>query len=160
MSLTRRERRAGWPLEMVASEDWFDRAFRDLFLDFMGPEAFLDRSEARSHLMRVEEYVEGDTCVIRAELPGIDPSKDVELSVSDGILHLKAHREERSEEERPGGYRSEFRYGSLERHIRLPEGSSEEDVKATYTDGILEVRVPAPKAEETKPVKKIPVARS
>ena len=160
MSLMRRERRAGWPLELVPSEDWFDRAFRDLFLSFMGPETVLERTEGLAHVMRVEEYLEGDTCIIRAELPGIDPSKDVELSVTDGILHLKAHREERSEEERPDGYRSEFRYGSLERHIRLPEGASEEDVKATYKDGILEVRVPAPKAEEPKPVKKIPVARS
>ena len=109
-------------------------------------------------LIRVDEYREGDTQVIRAELPGIDPDKDVEISVSDGIMHLQAVRRERSEDERPDGYRSEFRYGSLERRFRLPQGTTEKDIKATYHDGILEVRVPAPK--QVKAAARIPIARS
>jgi HSP20 family protein len=106
-----------------------------------------------------EEGVEDDTCVIRAELPGVDPDKDVEISVADGILHLHAEREERTEEELPSGYRSEFHYGSLERSIRLPEGVTEADIKASYKDGILEVRVPAPKPA-TKPSTKIAIEHS
>ncbi len=117
--------------------------------------------EGRTGLMRVEEYVEDDTCVIRAELPGIDPDKDVEISIEDGLLHVRAEREERKEEERPSGYRSEFHYGSLHRSIRLPEGTTEADIKATYKNGILEVRVPAPKAVEEAPAKaKIPIEHS
>ncbi len=38
-------------------------------------------------------------------------------------------------------------------------GATEKDIKATYKDGILEVRVPAPKAAEPQPAKKIPIAR-
>ena len=159
MSLIKRERRAAWPVDTMWSEDWFDQAFRDMFRDFLSSEGQLGKAfEGMSNLMRVEEFVEGDTCVIRAELPGIDPEKDVEISVSDGIMHLQAVRRERSEDERPDGYRSEFRYGSLERRFRLPQGTTEKDIKATYHDGILEVRVPAPK--QVKPAARIPIARS
>ena len=44
----------------------------------------------------VEEYLDGDTLVIRAELPGIDPDKDVEITIGDGLLHI--HAERRQEE--------------------------------------------------------------
>ena len=154
MSLTRHER---WPLDVLWSEDRIDQVFRDMFRSFFGGEGM--PAASRPDLMRLEEYVEDDTCVIRAELPGIDPDKDVEISVEDGVLHLRAHREARSEEERPGGYRSEFSYGRLERSVRLPEGATEADVKAGYKDGILEVRVPAPKPVEPAPPRKIPIER-
>lgn len=133
-----------WPDERV------DRVFRDMFRDFFTGGLFLDRfAESWSHQMHLEEFVEGDTAVIRAEIPGVDPDKDIEITVSDGIVHLSAHREERTEEQRPSGYRSEFRYGSFSRSVRLPEGASEEDVTATYRDGVLEVRIPV--AKEQKP---------
>jgi HSP20 family protein len=161
MSLIKRQRHEPWPLETVWSQDLIDRAFRDMLHNFFTGEGVLERVfEPGSHLMHVEEYLDGDTCVIRAELPGIDPDKDVEISVADGVLHLRAEREERAEEERPEGYRSEFHYGSLARHLRLPEGATEADVSATYKDGILEVRVPAPKQVARASSTKIPISRS
>jgi len=161
MNLIRRERPSAWPLEMVWPEDRVDRVFRDMFRNFLDTEGMLGRTFGEhSHLMRVEEYLEDDTWVIRAEMPGIDPDKDVEISVVDGVLHLRARREERKEEDRPDGYRSEFHYGGFQRSIQLPAGATEGDVKATYKDGILEIRVPAPKAAEAKPAVKIPIARS
>jgi len=95
--------------------------------------------------LRVEEFTDDDTLVVRAEMPDIDPDKDVELTVSDGMLHIHATRSERSEHTTKRGYRSEFRHGTFERDILLPEGVTGEDVAASYTDGILEIRVPMPK---------------
>lgn len=161
MSLMRSESRSSWPLDLVWSEDRVDRMFRDMFRNFFGGEGIFERAfEKGASLIRVEEYVEDDTCVIRAELPGLDPDKDVELSITDDILHMRAQREERTEEKRPSGYRSEFHYGSLERNIRLPEGTTEADIKASYKDGILEVRVPVPKPEPAKEAKKIAIQHS
>jgi HSP20 family protein len=160
MSLMKRERRASWPLETWWDQDMIDGAFGDMLRSvFTGDGVFDTVFEGGTHVMRVEEYVEGDTCVIRAELPGIDPDRDVEISVEEGVLHLRAHREERTEEERPQGFRSEFHYGSLTRSIRLPEGVGEADVRATYRDGILEVRVPAPQEVRPPAPVKIPVSR-
>jgi HSP20 family protein len=138
-----------------------DGAFRDFLRSFFGAEGILDRlPDPATHLVRVEEFLDGDTCVIRAELPGLDPNKDIELSVRDGVLHLSAERKEHTEEERPDGFRSEFHYGRMSRNVRLPEGASEADVTATYKDGILEVRLPAPQETPAPVSTKIPVTRS
>lgn len=96
-------------------------------------------------VMKVEEFTEDGTLVIRAEMPGIDPDKDVDLEVSDGRLSIRAER--RTEEETKGReyYRREMQYGAFGRSLPLPAGASEEDVKATYKDGILEIRVPIDK---------------
>ena len=154
MSLVKREN--AWPLDLVLTEDRVDRMFRDMFRGFFG-EGWGDWP-ADAKPMKVEEYVVDGTCVIRAELPGIDPDKDVDITVADGVLHLTATREARSEEERPEGYRTEFHYGSLRRSMRLPEGAHAEDITATYNDGILEVRIPAPE-EVDKPTARSPVTR-
>lgn len=93
--------------------------------------------------IRVEDYVEDDKYVIRAELPGIDPDKSLEISVTRGVLTIRAEREEQRAER----HRSEFRYGSYERHIRLPEGVTEADIKASYDKGILTVTMPLQEAK-------------
>lgn len=139
-------------LELAWPDVWFERAFRDMFRDFFSRGLAMDRFvEAGPNMLHVEEYVEDGTCVIRAEMPGIDPDKDIDIEVSEGMLHVRAHREERKEEERPSGYHSEFRYGSFTRSITLPEGATEGDVKASYKDGILEIRVPVAKVTEKTP---------
>jgi HSP20 family protein len=108
--------------------------------------------------LRVEEFHDGDTLVVRAELPDIDPDKDVEITSDDGVVRIHAHHEQKSEHKQKRGYRSEFRYGEFEREISLPKGASAKDVKATYKDGILEVRIPCPESTEPAPTK-IPITR-
>ena len=148
-----------WPTELTNAEDRADRLFRDMVRDFFTGGAFLDRFTSGSmNPLHLEEFLQDGTCVIRAELPGIDPDKDVEISVTNGVLNLQAHREERTDEERPDGYRSEFRYGSFQRTVRLPDGATEKDVKASYKDGILEVRVPV--EASPKPQTRIPIDHS
>ena len=110
-------------------------------------------------LIRVEEYREDGTLVIRADLPGIDPDTDVELTVSDGMLHIEAERREEEKKEGKGYVRRELRYGSLSRSLPLPlpEGVTEADIAATYKDGVLEIRVPEPKRGLAK---KIAISKS
>lgn len=111
--------------------------------------------------MRIEERHEDGTLVVRAELPGVDPDRDVDVTVSDGVLHLTARREERKEERgRGGGVRSEFRYGELHRDLPLPAGVDEGAVKASYRDGILEVQVPWPAEAPEEEVRHVPVTRA
>jgi HSP20 family protein len=93
--------------------------------------------------IRVEDYVADNAYVIRAELPGIDPDKDVEITVTGNILKIHAERHVEQQE----AHRSEFHYGSLTRSLTLPEGTKPGDVKADYSKGILEITVPLP---ETK----------
>jgi HSP20 family protein len=108
--------------------DWFDAGWPSLTEMWRG--AF--------HPIRIEDQLESDRYVIRAELPGIDPEKDVEVTVENGVLSLSAERQERSSEKG----RSEFRYGSFRRRVTLPQGAQEDAVEANYRDGILEISVP------------------
>jgi HSP20 family protein len=109
--------------------------------------------------LRIEEELKDDTMVIRAELPGIDPDKDVEITVADGVLNLRAERRYEQTEEEKGRTRSEFRYGSFTRAVGVPRELSVEDVEASYTNGILEVRFPCKVPTEAE-VRKVPITRS
>jgi HSP20 family protein len=105
-------------------------------------------------LIQVDEYRDGDTQVIRAELPGIDPAKDVEVTMQDGMLRIAAERKVEENTQDKGYTRHELRYGSFSRTLPLPEGAAESDIKASYKDGILEIRIPvaepAPATEPTR----------
>ncbi len=92
--------------------------------------------------IRVEEFQEDGQMVVRAEVPGADPDKDIEITKSDSTLRISVqrHKEEKTESRRH--YRSEFQYGSFVRTVTLPAGTAEQDIKAEYKDGILEVRIP------------------
>jgi HSP20 family protein len=100
---------------------------------------------AAGDAIRIEEYSDGTALIVRAELPGIDPDRDVELSVSDGVLHIRATRENSGERLAVEGFRTEFHYGSFMRSVALPVGAYEHEIKAAYSNGILEVRVPITK---------------
>ena len=91
----------------------------------------------------MEDYVQEGNYVLRAELPGLDPEKDVEVSVEKGTLTIHAERHEEHKER----HRSEFRYGSFTRSVTLPEGADTEHVTAGYDKGIVQVSVPVPQAK-------------
>jgi HSP20 family protein len=133
--------------------DWPDWLPARRLLDL--PESWRDLLEESP--LRVEEYEQDNQLVVRVEMPGLDPEKDADITVTDHTLHIKAERRQESKTEDKKGYRSEFRYGSYERTISLPAGASEQDVKASYTDGILEVRIPINTEEAA--AKKVPIER-
>ncbi|MCD9197997.1 Hsp20/alpha crystallin family protein [Aeromicrobium wangtongii] len=101
----------------------------------------------------VEDYTEDDQYVVRAELPGVDPDKDVTVTVEGDVLTIHGERREEKKDKN----RQEHRYGSFTRQVRIPRAAAD-DVKASYADGILEVRVPL-KASEGGP-QKIVIERS
>ncbi|MFD7445658.1 Hsp20/alpha crystallin family protein [Streptomyces sp. NPDC059909] len=121
--------------------DWFE-AF---------PARFTMPAMADLYPMKIEEYTEEGRYVVRAELPGIDV-KDLDVTVDDGVLTIKAERTEREVDK----HRSEIRYGSLTRSLTLPKSADENDVRAEYADGMLTVSVglgeekPEPKHIEIK----------
>lgn len=91
---------------------------------------------------RVEELVRDSHYVIRAELCGLDPANDIEVTVNGGTLTIYAERWQKDDEP----HHTEFRYGPLTRSVRLPAGVDVQDITARYRKGILEVSVPIPAA--------------
>jgi HSP20 family protein len=90
------------------------------------------------NVMRLEDETKDGYYEVRAELPGVDPTDDIEVTVHDGRLTIKAERTQSSES---NGH-SEFSYGSFARTVALPVGADEDDINATCDRGILTVTVP------------------
>lgn len=141
------------PFAQMHLGDWFDR-WPEIFAR-RWPESFQNMPFAESGF-RLEQFVDEDgTIVVRGELPGLDADKDVTVTVDGDRLTIAGNREERTEKKGDGTYRSEFHYGSFERSLRMPAGARTDGIEATYTNGILEVRVPCDADEPA--VTKIPI---
>jgi HSP20 family protein len=97
----------------------------------------------------VELLQRGDKLVVRADLPGVK-KEDLDIEVQNDVLTLSGERREEHEDNQEGYYRSERSYGRFYRTIPLPEGVNADQINATFTDGVLEVTLAAPKQEERK----------
>lgn len=92
---------------------------------------------------------------VTAELPGID-EKNVEISLSNRTLTVKGEKSEEKERKEKDYFLSERRYGSFHRSFPLPDSVDSEKVEATFSKGVLTIRLPKT-AEAQKPAKKIEV---
>ncbi|EID10970.1 heat shock protein [Mycobacterium xenopi RIVM700367] len=124
--------------------------FSELFTAFPSFTGLHPIFDAR--LMRLEDEKKEGRYEVRAEIPGVDPAKDIDITVRDGQLTIKAERREKKE----FNGRSEFSYGSFARTVSLPAGANEDDVKATYDNGILTVSVAVTEATPTE--KHVPIS--
>ncbi len=97
--------------------------------------------------LRVEEYREGNALVVKAEVPGIDPEKDVEITLLGNQLHIDVRREEKSEHKGKEGYRSEFRYGTFSRSVTLLAESAKTTCRPPTRTGFSKSASRSPKSQ-------------
>ena len=122
------------------------------FEEFRFPNFFKDLAPFRMEfdkvewVPRIEVLHNNGQLMVRADLPGLTKD-DVKVELTDEMLTLSGERKEEKEEKREGYYRSERSYGSFYRQVPLPEGAKTEDATATFRNGVLEITMPAPKAE-------------
>ncbi|KOU37814.1 molecular chaperone Hsp20 [Streptomyces sp. WM6378] len=90
------------------------------------------------HNIRIEESVAEGAYTLRAELPGIAPDHEVELTVTEGVLAIRAERKTETADK----HHTEFRYGTFARSVRLPAGAQGDETTAEYKDGVLTITVP------------------
>jgi HSP20 family protein len=102
--------------------------------------------------IRTEEYLSDGRYTVRFELPGIDPAKDLDVSVESQVLTIHAERRAVA----AGKYHSQFRYGLFCSHVTLPAGIDDSDVTATYQEGILEVSVGFESRHAARQIKVVP----
>jgi HSP20 family protein len=123
-------------------EDFFGRRTRPWW-----PERWFRTEEMEVTAPAVDLYEEKDDIVIKAELPGIDKN-NIEVNLTDHMLTIKGEKKKEEEVKEENYYRSERSYGSFVRTLELPKDVHADKVKASFKDGILEVRLP--KTEEAK----------
>jgi HSP20 family protein len=86
--------------------------------------------------------------VLSFDLPGI-PEDRIAVELDENVLTVTGERERAHEHANERFYRFERRFGQFARSVTLPAGVKEEEIKAEYKDGVLDVRIPKP--EEPKP---------
>jgi HSP20 family protein len=104
--------------------------------------------ESRSWIPAVDVWETEDEIVYAFDLPGI-PEDQISVELENGGLTISGERERTDEVSQDRLYRYERRFGSFSRTIGLPQGVSEDSIKAEYKDGVLEVHVQKP--EQPKP---------
>ena len=118
-----------------------------LFDNFFGRPA-VSTGGGRTWLPPVDMYASKDDVVVSVELPGVN-EKDVTVSMTGDLLTIKGERRFENEVKEQDLLHVERTYGKFERMIQLPMAVQSDRVKATYRDGVLEIKLP--KAEELKP---------
>jgi HSP20 family protein len=103
---------------------------------------------ARSWVPALDVWETDNEIIYAFDLPGI-PEDEISVEFEDGSLTVSAERERKHEVSDDRYYRFERHFGTFSRTIGLPQGVSEKDLSADYSNGVLEVHVRKP--EETKP---------
>ena len=129
---------------LSAAQSQFDRFLRDAF----SPAVAGGEASTRTWAPPVDIYENGDSLVLKAELPGVNPD-DVEIRVEDNTLYLKGDRKFEKEVKEQNYHRIERSYGTFTRTFSLPNSIDADKVGASYKDGILTLTMP--KKEEAKP---------
>jgi HSP20 family protein len=116
-----------------------------LFDNFFGRPA---STTGRAWVPPVDMYATKDDVVLTLELPGVS-EKDVNVSITGDLLTVKGERRFEHQANEQELLHVERTYGKFERLVQLPMAVQADRVKATYRDGVLEIKLP--KAEELKP---------
>jgi HSP20 family protein len=95
----------------------------------------------------LDVYEEKDSVVVKAELPGMK-KEEVEVNLAGENLTIKGEKKEEQEVKEDDYYRRERSYGSFLRNVALPCDVKSDEIKASFKDGVLEIRMP--KTEEAK----------
>ena len=94
-------------------------------------------------LPQVESFEREGKLIVRADLPGLSKD-DINVEIADDAIKIRGERRQEKEENEEGYYRSERSYGSFYREIPLPSGVNRDQANASFSNGVLEITMPAP----------------
>ncbi len=138
----------GWERDMDRMlEDFFGRRVRPWW-----PERWSRASEMDVRPPSVDVFEEKDDIVVKAELPGMEKD-NIEVNLTDHTLTIKGEKKKEEEVKGENYYRAERSYGSFLRTLELPKEVRADKVKASFKNGILEVRMPKTEEAKAKEVK-------
>lgn len=101
-----------------------------------------DQQKQRTHsdawTPTTEVLSKGNDLIIRVELAGVKP-EDIDITFTGGMLNISGQRERVMGEEDASYYVQERNYGTFRRSMALPEGVDDEDISASFHDGVVEI---------------------
>jgi HSP20 family protein len=137
----------------------WERDMERMFDDFWGrrmrpwwPERWSMPAGMEITTPAVDLFEEKDDIVVKAEMPGMDKD-NIQVNLTDHTLTIKGEKKKDEEVKEENYYRSERSYGSFVRTLDLPADVQSDKVKATFKNGVLEVRLPKTEQAKAKEVK-------
>lgn len=147
-----------WRASSMDMPRW-ERDMDRMMEDFLGrragswwPQNWFPRHEMEVRAPALDVFEDKDDVVVEAELPGMD-KEDIEVNLTDNLLTIRGEKKKEEAVQEENYYRSERSYGSFVRKIELPTAVHSDRVKATFKNGILEVRVPKTEEARAKEIK-------
>ena len=107
--------------------------------------------QTQSWVPAVDVWETDNELVYAFDLPGV-PEDRISIELHDDTLTVSAERERTDERTEDGFVRYERRFGSFSRAVGVPQGVTEDKVKADYRDGVLEIRVAKPETQKPKKI--------
>jgi HSP20 family protein len=146
------------PAHYLSPFEEMERRMESLFDEFFGPRWMRRHRWGSPWWTEMTQPFEGrmpsvdvvdreDEILVRAELPGVD-KKDLDVSMGDGSVTIKGSSSREEKEEKGDYYRREMSRGSFSRTVELPSEVDGSKAKATFNDGVLELKLP--KIEKSK----------
>ena len=141
------------PFQFLQRE--MNRLFDDMLPSDFGTPMTTSGDDQGHILMPRMEVKEADKELrVIAELPGVT-EKDVDVSLDDDVLTIRAEKRTERKEERENTHFTERSFGTFQRSMRLPYRLEPNQVKANFANGVLTVTLP--KNEAQVQARKIPV---
>ena len=148
------------PAHAISPFEEMEKRFEEFFrrpFSMLGPSWFpaIRMPEIGEVSAKVDIFEEGNDVVVKAELPGMK-KEDLDVNLTDDTITVSGEKKKEEKIEKKDYYRVERSYGSFTRSFRLPKEVQSDKAKASFKDGILEIRVP--KTEEAmKKEKKVTI---
>lgn len=140
------------PVSPFAEMDkYFDNFFRNPFSMLTAPVMQSAFPKAVDIAPSVDIFEEGDEVVVKADIPGVQKD-DIDITITENSLTISGERKQEKKVKEKDFHRVERSYGSFSRSFRLPENVNGAKAKATFNDGVLEVRLPKTKANKQKKI--------
>lgn len=121
---------------------WFDQVFPRSWMQPFFRTGWLDQDAPWGTKAFKVDVIDRDTeIVVRAELPGVRKD-DLDVSLTDNVLTMRAHTRNETTDEHDRYHRREISTGEFQRTLRLPAEVDGDHTKATFKDGVLELVAP------------------
>jgi HSP20 family protein len=119
----------------------FENALRGFGLSSISNELFTPLSSSGLLKPELDVAVTDKEYSITVEVPGVN-EKDVKIEIVDNTMTIRGEKKQEKEEKEKDYYRVERSYGSFQRVLSLPEDANQDDVKATFKNGVLTIKMP------------------
>lgn len=134
--------------DMITLRDRMDRLFEDSLNRFRGGDSDMTQS---TWSPAVDIYETPENIIIKAEIPGVS-KKDISIELKNDSLYLKGERKFEKELKEENYHRMERSYGSFSRVFSLPTSVEQDQIKAKFKNGVLQISIPKLEEEMDKAV--------